>query len=233
MGYTHYWHRPETIPDALWAHIRSDFDKLVLPLSDAGVVLAGGLGKGPPEITKDVIRFNGPEECGHSANEELVIPYPSNDAEGIGPSSTAIDGDFFGVGVTVKHRCCNGSCCYETFTLEKAIDDSREEADEDGLYVDYVKTGFRPYDIAITCVLLIAKHWLGNQFVVHSNGADAQWSDARRICHKVLGYGDWFGIIEEAIMEETITKAGQDDERPDERHVTRRTLTEYQPPEMS
>ena len=37
MGYTHYWHRPETIPDALWAHIRSDFDKLVLPLSDAGV----------------------------------------------------------------------------------------------------------------------------------------------------------------------------------------------------
>ena len=91
----------------------------------------------------------------------------------------------------------------------------------------------RPYDIAITCVLLIAKHWLGNQFVVHSNGADAQWSDARRICQKVLGYGDWFGIIEEAIMEETITKAGQDDERPDERHVTRRTLTEYQPPEMS
>jgi hypothetical protein len=50
MGYTHYWHRPQTVPDALWDSISSDFGKLVLPLSDAGVVLAGGLGTGPPEI---------------------------------------------------------------------------------------------------------------------------------------------------------------------------------------
>src|SRR5580704_19142324 len=145
MGYTHYWHRPQTISDALWDRICGDFGKLILPLSDAGVVLAGGLGKGPPEITDNLIRFNGPEECGHPANDELVIPYPSNAAEGIGSSSTAIDGDFYGLGVTVKHRCCNGSCAYETFTLEKSMDASNKEPDEDGLYVEYVKTGFRPY----------------------------------------------------------------------------------------
>lgn len=219
MGYTHYWHRPQTISDALWSCIGSDFGKLVLPLSDAGVVLAGGLGKGPPEITDKVIRFNGPEECGHPPNDELVIPYPSNDAEGIGSSSTAIDGDFYGLGVTVKHRSCNGSCCYETFTLEKSMDASDMEPDEDGLYIGYVKTGFRPYDIAVTCALLITKHYLGNQFVVHSNGADAQWSDARRICQRVLGYGDWFGIIEEPIIE-------------DEREVNLRSLVEYRPPEF-
>src|SRR5580704_11274558 len=46
MGYSHYWHRPETVPDALWDRIRSDFDKLVLPLSDAGVV-AGSAPAGP------------------------------------------------------------------------------------------------------------------------------------------------------------------------------------------
>ncbi|MGC9951682.1 MAG: hypothetical protein ABSF64_35465 [Bryobacteraceae bacterium] len=223
MGYTHYWHRPRTIPDPLWDRIRSDFDKLILPLSDACVVLAGGLGKGPPEITNEAIRFNGPEECGHLPNDELVIPYPSKDGEGIGPSETAIDGDFFGLGVTVKHRCCDGSCCYETFEFDKSMDTSDKEPDADGLYIEYVKTGFRPYDIAVTSALLIIKHYLGDQFVVHSNGADAQWSDARRICQKVLGYGDWFGIIEEPIIEEG----------PDEREVTLHNLVEYKPPEMS
>ncbi len=224
MGYTHYWHRPETIPDALWDRIRSDFDKLVLPLSDAGVVLASGLGKGPPEITDEVIRFNGPEDCGHPPNEELVIPYPSGDAEGVGSSATAIDGDFYGLGVTVKHRCCNGSCCYETFTFEKSMHASDhtwdKEPDNDGLNIEYVKTAFRPYDIAVTSALVIAKHYLGNQFVVHSNCADAQRSDARRICQKVLGYGDWFGIIEEPIID-------------DEREVNLRNLVEYKPPETS
>lgn len=222
MGYTHYWDRPQTIPEDTWDAIRKDLEELILPLSDAGVVLAGGLGTGPPEITERVICFNGPEQCGHPPNEELVIPYPSAEAEGVGPSWTAIDGDFYGVGVTVKHRCCNGSCCFETFAFER-VKQLRpgEEPDEDGLYGEYVKTGFRPYDVAVTAVLLVAKYHLKDQFVIHSNGADAQWADARRLCQKVLGYGDWFGIIEEQI------------EEPDGRAVTLRVLVELQPPEMS
>ncbi len=124
-----------------------------------------------------------------------------------------------GLGVTVKHRCCNGSCCFETFTFEKSIDVADKEPDEDGLYIEYVKTGFRPYDISVTCALLIAKHYLGSQLVVHSNGADAQWSDARRICQEFLGYGDWFGIIEEPVIEE-------------EREVNLRNLVEYKPLEI-
>jgi len=48
-------------------------------------------------------------------------------------AQTAIDGDFLGVGVTVKHRCCNGSCCYETFSFERLIDDLDKTADENGL----------------------------------------------------------------------------------------------------
>ncbi len=174
MGYTHYWHRPKTIPDPLWDHIRGDFDRLVLPLSDAGVVLAGGLGTGPPEITDEVMRFNGPEDCGHPLNDELVIPYPSDDAQGVGSNATAIDGDFYGLGVTVKHRCCNGSCCFETFEFEKSLEVADKEPNQAGLYIEYVKTGFRPYDIAVTCALLIARHYVGDQFVVHSNGADAR-----------------------------------------------------------
>ena len=51
------------------------------------------------------------------------------------------------------------------------------------------KTGFRPYDIAMTAVLLIAKHYLRDRILVYTDGADAQWADARRICQRVLGYG--------------------------------------------
>ncbi len=224
MGYTHYRHRLQTIPDAVWERICRDFEKLVLPLSDMGLELAGGLGTGPPEVTDDVIRFNGLTNCGHPKNDELVIPYPSDDAHGIGPSSTAIDGDFFGGGVTVRHRCCNGSCSYETFTFEKTINlRPHSKPDKDGLYIGWVKTGFRPYDVAVTAALLIAKRHLGDRFVIHSNGADAQWADARRIWQDVLGYGDWFGIVEEQITEEW----------PVRREVTLRVLIEAPPPKSS
>src|SRR6266581_3267804 len=111
MGYTHYWYRPSAIPDAVFRAMRGDFEKIILPLSDAGIELAGGLGQGPPEITDDVILFNGLDECGHPHTDELVIPYPSEHARGVGPSSTAIDGSFYELGVTVKHRCCDGRCC--------------------------------------------------------------------------------------------------------------------------
>src|SRR6266700_6280343 len=104
MGYTHYWHRPGVIAQNSFHTIRSDFEQLVLPLADAGVELAGGRGEGPPEITDELIRFNGVEQCGHSNNEDIV-PYPSEDAEGIGPGSTAIDDDSEGVITQVKHRC--------------------------------------------------------------------------------------------------------------------------------
>jgi len=222
MGYTHYWHRPQTVPDGTWCSIRRDFGELILPLSDEGVELAGGLGEGPPEITSEEIWFNGPKACGHPVNEDLVIPYPSEAAHGIGPSATAIGRDFYGFGVTVAHRCCNGSCCYETFSLPKSIKlRPYDEPDEHGLYINFVKTAFRPYDIAVTAALLIVKRYLGHQLVVASNGGDAQWLDARRICQKVLGYGEWFGIVEEKTIEES-----------PEREVTSRILIEAQPPEL-
>jgi len=69
------------------------------------------------------------------------------------------------------------------------------------LYGEFVKTGFRPYDIAVTAALLIAKRHLSDRLVVQSNGGEAQWSDAKRLCQMVLKYGDWFGIVEEEVEE--------------------------------
>ena len=223
MGYSHYWRRPEIIPFETFRHIRCDFERLILPLSDAGVQLADAFGGGIPEITDDLIRFNGPILCGHPSNEDVVIPYPSEDAQGVGPNVNAIDGDYYGFGVTLRHRCCNGRCACETFTFErrKTLRD-RQILVENGLCCEWVKTAFRPYDIAVTAALLIAKHYLKDQMVIHSNGADPQWLDARRICQRVLRYGDWFGIVLHEIEERSPDG--------DLRAVTRRVLEEVHPP---
>jgi hypothetical protein len=117
MGYTHYWHRPRAIAEEAFRAIRTDFARLILPLADAGATLAGGLGKGVPEIDDDGIRFNGMHDCGHPKNEEISIPYPSEYAEGVGLSSSAVDETSEGLTTLLKHRCCNGNCDYETFSL--------------------------------------------------------------------------------------------------------------------
>jgi hypothetical protein len=223
MGYTHYWHRPRVITPSVFHAIQVDFERLILRLMDAGVELAGGLGVGPPEITDQVIRFNGLNECGHPKNEEIVIPYPSDRAEGIGPSSMALDEGSDALVTLVKHRCCNGRCSYETFSLPRSLDiELHGNPDEKGLYIDYVKTGFRPYDIAVTAALIIAKRHLKDLFIIASNGGDRQWLDARRICQSVLGYGDWFGIVEEQIV-------GECGDPAKKRDVVLRTLVELDP----
>jgi hypothetical protein len=97
------------------------------------------------------------------------------------------------------------------------------------LYCEHIKTGFRPYDIAVTSVLLIAKRYLRDRFVVHSNGGDAQWSDAKRICQQRLEYGDWFGIVEDRIEERWPGPEGSTVLR----EVLLRTLVEVEPPKLA
>jgi hypothetical protein len=201
LGYTHLWYRTREIPNEIYDAIRTDFDKLILPLHDACVELAGPSGRGAPLINSDMISFNGLSDCGHPRTQRGVVGYPADYAEGVGPSSTAIEHRIEhpdDLAVTVKHRCCNGRCSFETFAFPRIM--GADQHDSAGLFCDSVKTAFRPYDIGVTALLLIAKRHLGDRFVVHSNGGDGQWADAKRICQEVLGYGDWFGLIEEQII---------------------------------
>ena len=203
MGYSHSWYLPPVIPKEVFQQIRTDFQKLILPLADRGVPLANWKGVNEPEIRAGLIRFNGVRRCGHPENEEISIPYPTEGARSVGPSHTAVVGSWYDIGVELRHRCCGGSCCCETFSLSHRA--SRHvleggvstEPETEGLVYNSTKTAFRPYDIAVTAALLIAKRYLRQQLVIHSNGADAQWADAKELCQQHLGYGAWFGIVEE------------------------------------
>lgn len=227
MGYTHYWYRPQIISAEAFQTIRSDFERLILPLADFGVELAGGLGEGVPAITHEEIRFNGVRQCGHPKNDAIVIPYPSDGASGIGPNYDAIEDSDEELITRIRHRCCNGSCSYETFRFPRCVQsDDAGQPDAGGLCIEFTKTGFRPYDIAVTAALLIAKRALKNQFVVHTDGTDCQWSDAKRICQSILGYGDWFGIVEEQVEEKLPGSS-------DTRVALIRTLVEIHPPTLT
>ncbi len=197
MGYTHYWYRPKEIPQAQFEKIEEDFKKF-LPLFKAmDIQLADGNGKGEPELTKDLICFNGKHNCGHTENKSIVIPWPSkNHKNGVAPDSKkAVNGSWF-AGVTLNQRTCNGTCDYETFYFPRILPKRDYPYSTNGknkkLLFDCTKTAFRPYDLAVNIFLIIAKHYLKTQIVVHSDGEISEWLDAVTIVKNALGYGEDF-----------------------------------------
>jgi hypothetical protein len=186
MGYCHYWETEQEIDQKSFSRIVADVQQIVLTLDDMGVRLAGPLGEGLPEIEADHIAFNGLWHCGHVNNEEIVIPFPAVDAGGIGSSISAVEGSYLGMGTLLKHRACDGNCSYETFRFARKYDEIDKV--RAGRYSDSCKTGFRPYDLAAQCVLLITKHHLKDRIQVWSGGNDYHWNDARLLCYLHLSY---------------------------------------------
>jgi hypothetical protein len=186
MGYCHYWEIEQEVDRESFSLVVADVQRIVLTLDDLGVRLAGPLGEGLPEIEADHIAFNGLWHCAHPRNEEIVIPFPAADAAGIGSSISAVEGSYFGMGTLLKHRACDGNCSYETFRLARRC--TEFDKVRNGRNSDSCKTGFRPYDLAVQCVLLIAKRHLKDRLQVWSGGSDYHWNDARLLCYVHLSY---------------------------------------------
>ncbi|MFS0728355.1 hypothetical protein [Paenibacillus sp. 1P07SE] len=92
--------------------------------------------------------------------------------------------------LTATKICFNGtkSESYETFDFSQLLRlRSWEEPAEDGTYFQFCKTAERPYDLAVTAFLIIAKHYLKQQLTVSSDGDAADWAAARQICKEHLG----------------------------------------------
>ena len=186
MGYNQSWEQECEIDADIFGKIVEDFGRIVLVLDDLGVRLAGPLGEGTPVLTPDEISFNGVADCGHPQNEEISLPAAAPRASGVGGSTGAIVGEK-SWHVLLQRRTCDGNCSFETFTLERLS--SRRPDDGSRLPCgDVCKTGFRPYDLAVQCALLIAKHYLRDRFSVHTAGSDYVWNDPRQLCYLSLQY---------------------------------------------
>lgn len=59
MGHTHYFNLKKNIPARDWAEIRSACARILAAAAAAGVSICGPHGTGAPEITADLIAFNG------------------------------------------------------------------------------------------------------------------------------------------------------------------------------
>ena len=191
MGYTHYWYRQKEIAPETYSSIVQDFRQLLPVFDKWGVKLAGGLGEGEPQIDSEGVWFNGDQHCGHNSDTELHIAWPAPDARGVirGAAITeAVAGAWF-AGALIRARCCDGDCSHETFHFPRTLEPHEWQEPKNGLYFEFCKTAFKPYDLAVTAFLVIAKHHLQDRLMVHSDGDEAHWQDAKWLCQLELGYG--------------------------------------------
>jgi len=214
MGYTHYWYREKEISKPIFSRIVSDFRKLLPVFKVLDVKLGNGFGEGKPVINSREVIFNGLRNCGHPKNPNIVIPWPAPTVKpGVAPNAEkAVVGSWF-AGVVLNQRVCDGDCSYETFYFPRVLPDSEKPVQPvcyyraDGIpvyndprcvgkYFQFCKTAFRPYDLAVTSFLVIAKHHLGERIIVRSDGTIAHWMDAVKLCQNVLGYGLDFELDE-------------------------------------
>ena len=199
MGYTHYWYRPTVINQTAFNRIVADFRRLVPVLEAVGIPLAGYDGRGSLSLTDEAIRFNGVAKCGHPEDHAVAIAWPTATAAGVrtNPLADPKAGRWF-AGAEIQTRACEGDCSHETFALIRTYTPKTWETPEKGLYFEFCKTAFKPYDVAVTAALVIAKHYLGDRLTVRSDGTLTHWQDAMMLCQIELNYGLGFGLDEEA-----------------------------------
>ena len=131
-------------------------------------------------------------------------------------------------GAELESRACGGDCSHETFTLVQEYDNgftrsdgstyveeptgeysefTREDgtrdktpANEVGKFFCFTKTAYKPYDLAVTVCLVIAKHHLGEDIIVRSDGDMENWHEAIQLCEKFLEYGKEFVLDEDGAV---------------------------------
>lgn len=117
-------------------------------------------------------------------------------------------------GAQLEARTCGGDCSHESFYLEIKKNKESEPIGEVayikadgspvknnpksvGKHFNFTKTAYKPYDLAVNVALIIAKHHLGDQIIVSSDGKQQHWVEGMFICQKILGYGKDFKINED------------------------------------
>lgn len=202
MGYTHYWRRPKTLEKRKYKAFCEDLKKILAYCEDElGIDLANGLGVKRPVIEEDKVSFNGSDaqRLGvWTTTEDVVIPWPSATAGLTEPIADPIakktDGTWF-AGHVLQQRVAPigenglGSGSYESVYIPRVIDEEDYFVSKDeGLYFEFCKTAYRPYDIGVTACLIALKHHFP-KCIISSDGEEKDWLDGRMVCFNLFGYG--------------------------------------------
>lgn len=232
MGYTHYYKTEKILDKENFFKVVSDFKKMLTPLQHLGVKLGDGWGENYPILRPNEIIFNGFAKCGHQERElGITWPSekakgisPNKVGQ---PKESLVDGNWF-AGAKLSTRVCGGDCSHETFSLEQKMETTitrsdgstyerdpigevayisgnkeiKNESEEIGKYFNCTKTAYKPYDLAVTVCLIIAKHHLKNQIMVSSDGKIEHWQDAMMLCQQFLEYGEKFRFNKKGYLEE-------------------------------
>ncbi len=73
-------------------------------------------------------------------------------------------------------------------------DGSPKSPKEIGKYFQFTKTAYKPYDLAVTVALVIAKHYFKDEIMISSDGNIENWEEAMQLCQHFLGYGAKFAL---------------------------------------
>lgn len=204
MGYTHYWHRPKVLgtPTQFEAFAKDCNAIFNYCQTQMGIKLANGMGEDEPTANKATVWFNGSDEQPSgtwTTSEQISIPWPASCASVIDakddPVATKTKGNWF-AGNLVSQRVApinnltgKGSGSYETVSIDRKMKlEKWEEPDGNGNYFNCCKTAYRPYDLAVTAVLLALKHH-SPTVTLSTDGEAKDWLDGRFLCQNLFCYG--------------------------------------------
>jgi hypothetical protein len=160
MGYTHYLHRAGELPKRQWGAFKQDVLR-IFKASEVPVV--GGFGEPDtqPEVTDDIVIFNGAGEDGY---ETCVVERIAEEALCTRCKKTAHE-----------HQC--RKCLFDSSTFK---------ASPKHLFT-FTKTGRAKYDPAVCAVYLAAAHHFGTKVQVKSDGDWGEWKTGADLYTKATG----------------------------------------------
>lgn len=184
MAHVHYWRRLRIIESGCFAALAADVRPLLDFLTSSGICLAGRYGWGQPVVDDHEICFNGPARCTHPAQ----VCSRASRVAGAGPALPT-GGATASRSGSASPGEGNDACAHETFSLPRATLVPNPPTDLCEHMWDSCDTHRKPYDLAVRATLLIAKRHFGGDFVIDVAGRGGDWSDARNLCQRILGYG--------------------------------------------
>lgn len=191
MAYGHQWLRSRCLDPSRFEQAIRDCkqicDALPIPLGNRD-------GKGEPVFTPTEICLNGFFSCPDVSNSGDGFIFPSAWSESVAPFVVSPINGEYASGLTASARCVNsaGDGSFEPFLIKQSLGKKTEPNND--FVLEYCRTNYRPYDLAVQCCLIIFNHYHGDQFIVRSDGCEDHWYEASNDCQAVLGYGLEFSL---------------------------------------